>query len=164
MTRVRIDLDGEGEMQREQVADERRHAERCRLPVEGQRHAQRLVGVPQRQLAMMHLRPRQRRPRDDLIGLVAGLKVVDDDTGLPQHAELGQDVVRTEGRAVGEYRSEDRQCRAPTSHATLATCNQLRTCPASAGRSRRRSRPPHLRWIPVNQARSLPAPSAAAGV
>ena len=57
----------------------------------------------------MHLRPRHGCPRDDLVRLVAGLKIVDHDTGLPQYAELGQDVVRSEGRPVSKDRSQYRQ-------------------------------------------------------
>ena len=59
MINVTIDLYGEGQVQWEEVADQGGHAEGGRLPVEGQWHSQALVGIPQRQLPMVHLRPCQ---------------------------------------------------------------------------------------------------------
>ena len=61
------DLDGEKELKRKDVADEGGQAEGSRLPVEGKRHPEAFVRIPEREVTLVHLRPGQGRPRDDLV-------------------------------------------------------------------------------------------------
>ena len=60
---------GVGQVNWEEVTDERGEAERRRLPVEHQGHPEPAVGVPQRQMAVMDLGPRQGGPRDHHLDL-----------------------------------------------------------------------------------------------
>jgi hypothetical protein len=105
------DLDGVGETQRGEVPHERRHAERRRLPVERQRESQAVVGIPQGQLTVVDLIPRQRGPRDHLGDLVGALRVVDHHSRLPGQPVARQEVERPEREAVHERREHHRHRR-----------------------------------------------------
>ncbi len=102
---------GVGEVDREQIPDERRDAERGRLPVEHQGHPEPAVGVPQREVAVMDLRPRQGGPGDHHLDLVARARVVDDRAGAGGQAVARQLVEGTERRTVHERRDQDRHRR-----------------------------------------------------
>ncbi len=104
------DLHREREAQRRQVAHQRGEPEHRRLPVEGQRHPQAVVRVPQWKMAVMDLGPRQRRPRDHLRDEVRRLRVVDRHTGLLQDPIARKQVVGTERAAVAEGGEEGGQC------------------------------------------------------
>lgn len=86
-------LHGEHEAKREEVAQQIWQAEGGRLPVKGQRHSQCAVGIPQRQMTLVDLRPSQGGPRDHLVDLVAGKPVVDLHPVLLQDAVVGEPVV-----------------------------------------------------------------------
>ena len=101
------DADGVGEVEREEIADEGRHAERRRLPVEGERHPECAVGVPQREMAVVHLGPGQGRPRDHLPDLVPVPRVQDGHAPLTGNAVAGEQVVRAQPRTVHHRRGED---------------------------------------------------------
>ena len=154
------DLHREREVERKEVADEGGQAQRSRLPIEGQRHPQPFVGVPEREMALVHLRPGQCGPRDDLVRLVTRLDVVHHDAGLAQHAELRQDVVRPERRPMCEDGCEHRQRHRDEPD------DARRVHPASTRACRVPRRPwrghRHSRWR-LSQIRSLPAPGAVAG-
>ena len=53
----RHDDDGECPLQREHIGDQGRNAENGRLPIESQRNAHPVVGIPQRDVAGVHLEP-----------------------------------------------------------------------------------------------------------
>ena len=96
------DLDGVHEPEREQVADEIGQTEDRRLPVEGQGHPQRVVGIPQRELAVVNLGPGQARPGDHFIDLVPGKSVVHQDPVLLEHpvSRKASRIRRARGRVA----------------------------------------------------------------
>ena len=93
----------------EQVAQRGGDAEHARLPVERQGHAQEVVGVPQRQLPVVDLGPRQVRPRDHLLDLVSLDGVVHGRPGALGEPETRQKVEGAE-RHAGVQRAHQDEC------------------------------------------------------
>ncbi len=87
----------------EEITDGGRDAERGRLPVERQRHAQSVVRIPKRKVPRVNLGPRQRRPGDHLVDEVAGERVVHPSRANRQ-STLGEQVVAAEIGPLHEAR------------------------------------------------------------
>ena len=98
----RHDDDGECPLQREHIGDQGRNAENGRLPIESQRNAHPVVGIPQRDVAGVHLEPGQVRPGDHRGDLVAECRVVRYHAALRGEAQCRKCVKWTEVPSSGE--------------------------------------------------------------